>query len=263
MLAFVLALAAGCGARTGLDVPSGARCGDGVIDRGEQCDDGDGNADLPPILLLQGPLVRRVMPVARPTDVVSFYDYVSQSAHTGFEELASSELFLFRDSATGVLGLITEHGIDADATGILQPVSDVRETIEGLPPGTTLVLSDDSEKELFLDGPSTARGIWHFNQNTDGGAFSTIPFPASWTIDVTPTFERGVTRFAYIDADGHRIELDLATRVRLQAFEHPARCRTDCTVPRCGDGRLDAGEVCDDGNTIDGDGCSADCRATK
>lgn len=27
----------------------------------------------------------------------------------------------------------------------------------------------------------------------------------------------------------------------------------------CGDGVLDSGEVCDDGNNIDGDGCSADC----
>ncbi|WP_428269773.1 DUF4215 domain-containing protein, partial [Haliangium sp.] len=28
----------------------------------------------------------------------------------------------------------------------------------------------------------------------------------------------------------------------------------------CGNGRLDRGEVCDDGNIIAGDGCSADCR---
>ena len=39
-----------------------------------------------------------------------------------------------------------------------------------------------------------------------------------------------------------------------------AACRTDCTVPTCGDGRFDAGEVCDDGNTVSGDGCSSDCR---
>jgi cysteine-rich repeat protein len=29
---------------------------------------------------------------------------------------------------------------------------------------------------------------------------------------------------------------------------------------RCGDGRLDAGEQCDDGNSADGDGCSGGCR---
>jgi len=28
----------------------------------------------------------------------------------------------------------------------------------------------------------------------------------------------------------------------------------------CGNGTLDAGEQCDDGNTADGDGCSATCQ---
>ena len=28
----------------------------------------------------------------------------------------------------------------------------------------------------------------------------------------------------------------------------------------CGDGELDAGETCDDGNTTPGDGCSAGCQ---
>src|SRR5690606_27300379 len=28
----------------------------------------------------------------------------------------------------------------------------------------------------------------------------------------------------------------------------------------CGDGARDPGEVCDDGNTMDGDGCSGDCQ---
>lgn len=43
-------------------------------------------------------------------------------------------------------------------------------------------------------------------------------------------------------------------------------CSADCRErevidpARCGDGRVDPGEVCDDGNTDSGDGCSADCR---
>mmetsp|Transcript_7472 Transcript_7472/g.6764 ORF Transcript_7472/g.6764 Transcript_7472/m.6764 type:complete len:133 (-) Transcript_7472:2415-2813(-) len=28
----------------------------------------------------------------------------------------------------------------------------------------------------------------------------------------------------------------------------------------CGDGEVDAGEVCDDANTVDGDGCSSSCQ---
>jgi cysteine-rich repeat protein len=41
----------------------------------------------------------------------------------------------------------------------------------------------------------------------------------------------------------------------------PATCNIDCTVSRCGDGKLNtsATEQCDDGGTVDGDGCSATC----
>lgn len=39
----------------------------------------------------------------------------------------------------------------------------------------------------------------------------------------------------------------------------PGACRSNCTLPYCGDGVVDPGESCDDGNTIDDDGCDADC----
>lgn len=39
----------------------------------------------------------------------------------------------------------------------------------------------------------------------------------------------------------------------------PDACRTDCSLPRCGDGVIDTGETCDDGNLVDDDGCDHDC----
>jgi uncharacterized repeat protein (TIGR01451 family) len=42
-----------------------------------------------------------------------------------------------------------------------------------------------------------------------------------------------------------------------QPAGQPNECRGDCTF--CGDGVLDAVEECDDGNNVDGDGCSANC----
>lgn len=43
-----------------------------------------------------------------------------------------------------------------------------------------------------------------------------------------------------------------------------AGCDADCTFAACGDGTVNvmAGEACDDGNTVDGDGCSATCQIT-
>jgi cysteine-rich repeat protein len=49
----------------------------------------------------------------------------------------------------------------------------------------------------------------------------------------------------------------------LRAYPSPSKCRRDCSVPKCGDKRLDGGEICDDGNTVGGDGCSADCKSLK
>lgn len=39
-------------------------------------------------------------------------------------------------------------------------------------------------------------------------------------------------------------------------------CPADCRQP-CGDGYRDPGEACDDGNTVGGDGCSADCKTVE
>jgi cysteine-rich repeat protein len=42
----------------------------------------------------------------------------------------------------------------------------------------------------------------------------------------------------------------------------PDACRTSCTLPVCGDGIVDpgVGDKCDDGNNMDGDGCSSACK---
>lgn len=47
-----------------------------------------------------------------------------------------------------------------------------------------------------------------------------------------------------------------------------SQCTSSCTLeklpcPYCGDGNLDPGEECDDGNNVDGDGCSSDCLLEK
>ena len=37
----------------------------------------------------------------------------------------------------------------------------------------------------------------------------------------------------------------------------------DDDIGACGDGTVNKLEVCDDGNAVGGDGCSADCRSTE
>jgi cysteine-rich repeat protein len=242
-----------------------AICGDGFVHAGfEECDGGAGNADVPAILLVQGALSRPVAPVVRGEPIAAFYDYSSASAHTGFEEVSASKLFLYQDvDASGSLVLVTIHGIDQNGTGQSQPASHVEMGFFGLPGGTFVAVADDSKEELQLLEPTMARGDWDFDNNSDGGALGGIPFPGSFVIEVAPSFVSGISRWEYIDGNGEVIPLVLDAPAKLVAENVPSTCRLDCTLPRCGDGILDAGEVCDDGNTSGGDGCSADCKSTQ
>jgi cysteine-rich repeat protein len=239
-----------------------AICGDGFVHAGfEECDGGVLNADRPAFLLIQGELVRPITPVERADSVSSFYNYFSASAHTGFEDGGASNLFLYRDVGPGgQLGLVTIHGADDN-----QPQSDVQQTMTGLPEGTFIAVTDDpnNKGEFSLSGSTTAVGDWSFDNNSDGGALSGLPSPAAWIIEVTSQFSPGISKWDYVDGSGERIALFMNMPAKIISLDIPSECRIDCTKPRCGDGILDAGEVCDDGNTSSGDGCAANCLTTN
>jgi cysteine-rich repeat protein len=239
-----------------------ARCGDGFVQAGvEECDAGAANADIPAFLLTQGELSRGILPVGRSMHIAVFYDYQSASSHTGFEAVGESRLYLYRDLVSGVLSLVTHHGIDIDASGLDQPKSEVVQSFLNLPPDSFVAISDDTDGELSKDSPTSARGNWKFHHNTDGGALSGLPSPGSWSIDIVPEFDEGIGSWAYVDTAGDVVSLETTATANITAFPAPGPCRLDCTLARCGDGIVDGGEVCDDGNTGGGDGCAADCKS--
>jgi cysteine-rich repeat protein len=239
-------------------------CGDGVREGGEECDLGSANANRPAFLISQpsGTRIATNM-LVRAKSAKDFYDYRSASSHTGLEKVGESRIYLYADSATGILSLVTTHGIDFDGTGQSQPESTVNFDITGLPAGVTVQLADDNTQEFFMAGAGLARGRWHFDRNSDGGVLGPLPFPGAWKITVTPTFQTGLTTWGFVRDDGVRIPLVMTEPITIEAFDMSTSCRPTCTIPRCGDGILDGGEVCDDGNNLDGDGCSASCRALK
>jgi cysteine-rich repeat protein len=236
-------------------------CGDGVVDPGEQCDLGAANADRPAIQLSQGPLVAGVPPVAGAQDAALFYNYFSASGHTGFEQLGGSELFFYVDTASGALSLFVEMGIDFDTTGQSQPNAQVTMDLTGLPAICTVALADDTPGEFQKVSATAVHGNWMLGQNTDGGVISGFPYPGSWSITVSPKFIQGINKWGYVKSGGGVTALQTGSPVVLTAFDTPSMCRKNCSVPTCGDGVLDGGEVCDDGNTVGGDGCAADCKS--
>jgi cysteine-rich repeat protein len=241
------------------------RCGDGKRAGSEACDLGAMNGDTPAFRITQ-PSGTRIGTdaIVRPRTVQQFYDYRSASSHTGLEVVSESRIYLFADANTGRLSLVLTHGIDFDGTNLAQPQSTVQMDLTGLPPGTGVDVVDDDGSEFFLGAtPGTAFGRWSFVRNSDGGALGPLPFPGRWRITVTPRFQAGISTWGWVKDDGTRIALNRAEPITIEALDTAALCRADCSVPRCGDGRFDAGEVCDDGNTTPGDGCSADCRRLR
>jgi hypothetical protein len=193
-------LSAGCGARSSL--PEG------------------GPADIPPgggLLLTQGTLTKWVSPVDRDRDVVAFYDYTSDSGHTGFEALEKSELFFYSDTTTGIVSLVTEHGIDQNSSGLAQPEGLVDQTFSGLPDGVTIAVADDNSMEFFMPSPTTAQGKWQFDLNTDGGALTGFPVPGSWSVKITADFIEGIDAWRFFGPE--EIPLDLTEPVTLTAYE--------------------------------------------
>ena len=237
-------------------------CGDGKVAITEACDLGANNGDRPAFLISQ-PSGTHIgtNPIIRKKSSSSFYDYYSASSHTGLEQIGESRIYLYVDSSTGRLSLVLTHGIDEDTTGQSQPTSDVEMDIAGLPSGFQIDLSDDDETEFFKAGTSTASGRWHYNRNSDGGVLGGLPFPGTWKVTVTPKFTTGITTWGWVKDTLVRIPLVMTEPITIEAFDAKSACRTNCTIPRCGDGVLDGGEVCDDGNTKGGDGCNATCTA--
>ncbi|RLB57437.1 MAG: hypothetical protein DRJ42_00420 [Deltaproteobacteria bacterium] len=113
--------------------------------------------------------------------------------------------------------------------------------------------------EFFPVGSTGYRGDWWFRANTDGAIVSDVPVPGNYTVTLDPTFRFGMTNFRWVNEGSIFTSLDMSTQVQITFANTPSMCRTDCTVPSCGDGILDGGEVCDDGNNVSGDRCSADC----
>ena len=190
----------------------------------------------------------------------TFYNYSSASAHTGFEAVGASRVFLYLDRTTLALSLVVIHGVDYDSTGLDQPVSQVVLIFDGLPNATNVGLSDDSG-EFVMTPPTGATAVWNFTSNSDGGVLSVLPFPGEWEITIKPSFNFGISTWTWVQSDGSLVNLDLTQPLTIKANNSPSLCRPDCTTPRCGDGILDGGEICDDG-TQPADGCGIDCMAS-
>jgi cysteine-rich repeat protein len=233
-----------------------AACGDGFVWNGvEGCDLGALNENRPALEIEQGMLLSPVVPFDTQQPGPAFYNYFSSSSHTGFEDVEASRIYFQRHIGTEVLSLIMHHGIDAFPQ---QPATSMDFTLTGLPSAVQVTLADDAF-ELFKPSATVAVGNWFFANNTDGGVLGGFPLPGNWEVTLTSSFGNDVSSWDFIDGATLFLSLTPEEPLILRAYDTPSACRLDCTLPSCGDGVLDGGEICDDGNNTPGDGCAPAC----
>ncbi|NUO52737.1 MAG: DUF4215 domain-containing protein [Polyangiaceae bacterium] len=166
-------------------------------------------------------------------------------------------MYYYRDTTTSLLSLFMHHHID----NVFSPETNVGFTFTGVPSSVLVSLADDTPAELFKQSATSVVGNWTYATNTDGGVLSGFPLPGNWQITLSASFGASVTARDFMDGTFGFLPLTLTNNLILRAYDSPSACRLDCTVPFCGDGIMDGGEVCDDGNNVGGDGCSANCSS--
>jgi cysteine-rich repeat protein len=208
----------------GNDTGSGT-CGDGVLDVGEQCDDGSNNSDS--------------VPGACRTDC---RDHFCGDGVVDTDEVCDGEELDGQDCAY--------QGFTAGALVCADDCSKF-DTSE-----CSFCGNDQAEGESDTDpNYETCDGVELREQTCLTIAYTTgiLACNASCGWDITG---------CVICGDGHLDSGEECDEGVNNADTPNADCRLDCNFPSCGDDIVDdlGGEECDDGNTVDGDGCSQLCR---
>ncbi len=211
-------------------VPPG--CGDGVVDDGEECDDGNnegGDACTP--------------------------DCLNAICGDGVINAPQSTLALVSPQVTnpfGTTGYICDDGGSC-------PEASCRVSDDGFAPehGICQALGFETAISVEYGGGLGAGSIGQpraFNWDCvsyrciASSAPAVDPPCAEWEMLKEITCEGAVLE----ECDAGENNADVADA-----------CRTNCRLPVCGDGIVDSGESCDDGNDNDFDDCANDCTSTS
>lgn len=118
------------------------------------------------------------------------------------------------------------------------------------PPGPVVTVSGSFQQTVPKPGVQSTFLPW---VNFPGNAYL-LP---DGTLDAG---DYGIVNSAQDDPVGRTATLVGFNTIPLHYSQPPIVCEA---APFCGDGILDPGEECDDGNNIDGDGCSANCTTEQ
>ncbi|MFT6627079.1 MAG: cysteine-rich repeat protein [Flavobacteriales bacterium] len=226
-------------------------CGDGVTQEGEECDDGDFD-DLD---YCTGSCALNVCG-----------DGIIQNDPVDLDVLFDFDDGEFPDELTQGESVWTVEAIDGDGGFVLQSGDPTTSTFsyefENLDEATLRFDYALTSAGFLAPLVVTLDGETILSDNRSFGDVFALNIPAGehvvlFSYASVSTFDRAI-----ID----NLSLRSVTRIDEQCDDGDANvdeadtCRTDCTLPVCGDGVADTGEVCDDGNLNETDACTSSCE---
>ena len=211
----------GDGCSSSCTTESPAVCGDGTVDPGEQCDDGNTvNGD--------GCSSACLAESSGGAEQISCDTINRQANWPGLSTSNPGFVLTYGDQSI----TFKIHSASSNFNHYTK-VNDTYYTLQSLEPSKALNTWDNNANHILkgkIDVVLDANG-WDFHINE-------VTNVASQTLSITPL---------YLVNDGTGESGNYWT------------CTEGTMGPYCGDGTVDPGEQCDDGNTVNGDGCSSSC----
>ena len=213
------------------DVPPPAGCGNGVVELGEECDDGN-----------------RIDNDACSNDCrEAFCGDGTMNEVPGTEVFGSPEVDAF-----GIVANVCDDGASCPA-GVLPGVCDVSDISTAPEHGICAALGYEFASNVEWGGGEGAGGAQtHHAYNWECFEYTCVESPFALYDSDCSDFEMlsSIECFGIVREECDDGELNA---------DAPDACRLDCTLPYCMDGIVDSGEECDDGNRVNDDGCSNEC----
>lgn len=143
-------------------------------------------------LIKQGDFSQPLYPFRQSNSALTFYNFNNDQSNTGFEVPERSLIMLHVDQLTNQVSLVLIHSSPQNPAG-----GSVSFSIDGLPTGATLDLSDDAS-DSFVFSPPTLQASWQWlPEHDDGVVLGNLG--QDFKITITPNFISGVVGWDYVD----------------------------------------------------------------
>jgi len=141
----------------------------------------------------QGETQVQIEPLANAAGAVAFYKMTNMQSATGLEKPNTAVVFLYQDTAGGVVSLFVLLGAATGTAG------STTMTLSGVPAGASFLVKDDGSdfRDTWQLTPPTGSTSWTWDQGR-GDGMVLGPLGTEFSVTLFPQFSAGITRVVFL-----------------------------------------------------------------